>query len=242
MILILLSTLFVAEAVVPYESQTLLSIVNSTQALREHRQSKRSPTIPTIAYLQAANGIVATGLDEQIGWGIGIFPIGIQELYAALNEEESHTGLSPVNYTKIIHGAPCTNDRYVMMHLPIPMLSDRWWVTVQGTNPEIRRSSHGQMAELTWNALSDQSTFTLDEESKTYTTNAVWVTESTGAWLLIRLDDTHTLGEYYAWSNPGGYIPSGLASSLSASGIAETFSAMETFAKNNTELCTFTWP
>ena len=128
------------------------------------------------------------------------------------------------------------------MHLPIPMLSDRWWVTVQGTNPNIRQISNGQIAELTWNALNNQNAFTLDEESKTYTTNAVWVTESAGAWLLVRLDDTHTLGEYHAWSNPGGYIPSGLASSLSSSGIADTFSAMETFAKSNTERCTFTWP
>ena len=90
--------------------------------------------------------------------------------------------------------------------------------------------------------LSDQKTFTLDETSQTYTTDAVWVTESSGAWLLIRLDDKHTLGEYHAWSDPGGYVPSGLASSLSASGIADTFKAMEEFAVKNTELCTFTWP
>ena len=168
-------------------------------------------------------------LSDQIGWGIGIFQVEIQELYAALNEEESHTGLSPVDYTKIIQGAACTNHRQVMMHLPIPMLSDRWWVTVQGTNPALRQISNGQMAELTWNALSDQHTFTLDETSQTYTTDAVWVTESSGAWLLIRLDDNTPLANTTLGQTTGGYIPSGLASSLSTSGIAD-LQAMERFA------------
>jgi hypothetical protein len=242
MLLFLFSTLIVTQAVVPYDSSKLLSIIESTQTVREHRLAKHSPSIPTSAYQEASSVIVAKGLFGQIGWGIGIFQIEIQELYAALNEEESHTGLSPVDYTKIIQGVACSNERQVMMHLPIPMLSDRWWVTVQGTNPKIRQISNGQMAELTWNALSDHNTFTLDETSQTYTTDAVWVTESTGAWLLIRLDDKHTLGEYHAWSHPGGYVPAGLASSLSASGIADTFKAMEEFAVKNTELCTFTWP
>ena len=190
----------------------------------------------------ASTGTVATGLSGQVGWGVGVFPIEIRELYAALNEEESHTHLSPVNYTKILKGEDCTNDRQVMMHLPIPMLSDRWWVTTQGTNPNLRQISQGQMAELTWTAISDDTAFTLDETSQNYTTDAVWVTDSIGAWLLIRLDDTHTIGEYHAWSNPGGYIPSGLASSLSASGIEDTFHAMEQFAKSTDEQCKFDWP
>ena len=128
------------------------------------------------------------------------------------------------------------------MHLPIPMLSDRWWVTTQGTNPKIRTVSRGQVAELTWLSLKDPTAFTLDDTSQAYTDGSVWVTESTGAWLLIRLNDTSTLGEYHAWSEPGGYIPTGLASSLSASGIEETFNAMELFAQHNTERCTYTWP
>ena len=91
------------------------------------------------------------------------------------------------------------------------------------------------MAELTWQSLKDRTAFTLDDTSQAYTDGSVWVTESTGAWLLIRLNDTHTLGEYHAWSEPGGYIPTGLASSLSTSGIEETFNAMEMFAQTNTE-------
>lgn len=229
-------------AVESFDSTALLSTVRETRVYRKHRLASQPPTIPDSAYEKAASGSVATGLYGSTGWGVGIFPVEIRELYAALNEEESHVGLSPVDYTKIIRGQPCSNQRQVMMHLPIPMLSDRWWVTTQGTNPNIRTESNGSLAELTWNALSDRRLFTLDETSKTYTSGSVWITESTGAWLLIRLNDTHTLGEYHAWSDPGGYVPTGIASSLSASGIEDTFNAMEEFALNNTELCTYSWP
>lgn len=231
-----------ALAVKSFDSASLLSTVKDTREYRTHRLSDQQPDIPESAYKKASTGVIATGLSEQVGWGVGVFPINIRELYAALNEEESHVDLSPVDYTKIVQGSPCSNNRQVMMHLPIPMLSDRWWVTTQNTNPQLRKSSGGQMAELTWNALRDNTQFTLDETSHVYTTDAVWVTESSGAWLLIRLDDSHTLGEYHSWSDPGGFVPNGLAASLSASGIEETFHAMEVFAQNNTELCKYDWP
>jgi len=225
-----------------YDASSLLRIVSDTQSLRTYRLGTNLPTLPISAYQQAASGTVAAGLDGGVGWGVGVFDIGIEELYAAINEEEAHVGLSPVNYTKILKGAPCSNQRQVMMHLPIPMLSNRWWVTTQGTNPAIRTKSKGHMAELTWQAIKDQKQFTLDTTSLTYTKDSVWVTESQGAWLLIRLDETHTLGEYHAWSDPGGYIPAGLASSLSATGIEDTFRAMRSFAKENREQCNFDWP
>ena len=231
-----------AMAVESFDSAMLLSVVKDTHEFRTHRLSTQQPKIPDSAYRKAATGVVATGLSEQVGWGVGVFQINIRELYATLNEEESHVSLSPVDYTKIIHGLPCSNHRQVMMHLPIPMVSDRWWVTTQNTNPHIRQNSGGQLAELTWNSLRDNTQFTLDETSHIYTTDAVWVTESSGAWLLIRLDDSHTLGEYHSWSDPGGYIPDGLAASLSASGIKETFNAMEVFAQNNIERCKYDWP
>ena len=227
---------------VPYDAPSLIRIVHDTQSLRSYRLGTSVPNLSMSAYQQAASGTVVTGLEGKVGWGIGVFDLGIQELYAAINEEESHTGLSPVNYTKILKGEPCSNQRHVMMHLPIPMLSNRWWVTRQGTNPAMRTKSNGQMAELTWQAIDDDAEFTLDAESLSYTQSAVWVTESQGAWLLIRLDDSYTLGEYHAWSDPGGYIPAGLASSLSATGIEDTFTAMRSFAKENSERCHFNWP
>lgn len=246
---ILANTIVDVHAVVPFPLEQLEQRLESTLTMRSKRQSSNAPTIPTNAYQLASRGQVATGLtslngQQATGWGVGVFDIGIQELYAALNEEESHVELSPVDYTKIVQGEPCSNNRLVMMHLPIPLLSDRWWVTKQGISPNLRNVSKGEMAELTWVAISDKSHLTLDETSTQYTKDAVWVTQSEGAWLLIQLDDQHTLGEYHAWSDPGGYIPTNVASSLSAGGIKETFDAMEQFAKSTTERkrCVFDWP
>ena len=199
------------------------------------------------AYHEAAMGSLATGLlplengSAQIGWGVGIFPIAIKEMYAALNEEERHTDLSPVSYTKVVGGQACAHQRQVMMYLPLPMFSDRWWVTTQGTNPAIRILSKGQMAELTWFAHKDRSEFSLDPQSESKIQDAVWVTESSGAWLLLRLDETHTLGEYHSWSIPSGYIPTSIASSFTAKGIKDIFDAMERYALQNEEFCQYTW-
>ncbi len=244
---ILSNTVTPAHAVVPFPLEQMELRLEATASMRSKRNSSNAPTIPQEAYRLASLGHVATGLtsvrgQQATGWGVGVFDIGIEELFAALNEEESHVALSPVDYTKIVRGHSCSNKRLVMMHLPIPLLSDRWWVTEQGTSPNLRTISKGEMAELTWVAISDTKHFALDEKSTQYTAGAVWVTQSEGAWLLIQLDEQHTLGEYHAWSNPGGYIPSNVASSLSAGGIQDTFTAMEQFAKNETEKCTFEWP
>ncbi len=242
MLLGLLISLFpIAMATSPYPLDKLHSILQQTEPMRQYRISQTTPNIPLSAYQKVSAGTVTTGLQGQTGWGIGIFKIGIQEMFAAINQEEAHVSLSPVDFTKVIQGQPCTNNRLVMMHLPIPMLSDRWWVTKQRTNAPLRSKSDGRMAELTWEAVDDRNQFSLDSTSQTYTNDAVWVTQSSGAWLLIKLDEEHTLGEYHAWSKPGGYIPSGLAASLGASGIEQTFAAMESFAQNNQEECSFNW-
>ena len=146
-----------------------------------------------------------------------------------------------MNITEVIQGTACTNGRVVFMNLPIPMLSDRWWVTTQGTSPEIRRVSQGQMAELTWNTIPNFTVSNLPSHLQHHTVDGVHVQESSGGWLLIKIDDTHTLGEYHSWSDPNGYIPASIASTLSAQGIERVFDSMLQYAQTNTEKCTYTW-
>jgi hypothetical protein len=58
-----------------------------------------------------------------------------------------------------------------------------------------------------------------------------------GAWYLRDLDGNNTLIEYYTWSDPGGSVPAGLASSFSSSSIAKTLDAMVALA-NAGSFCT----
>ena len=227
-------------------SNDVVSVAERTQGLRVHRQANKLPTIPKETYAQVSINHIVTGLtdvgdDAKVGWGVGIFPVSIEEMYAALNEEVQHVPSSPVNVTEVIQGTACTNGRVVFMNLPIPMLSDRWWVTTQGTSPEIRRVSQGQMAELTWNTIPNFTVSNLPSHLQHHTVDGVHVQESSGGWLLIKIDDTHTLGEYHSWSDPNGYIPASIASTLSAQGIERVFDSMLQYAQTNTEKCTYTW-
>lgn len=227
-------------------TQDVVTVVNTTAVHRQHRVAHKIPPIPASAYQQVSITRIVTGLTDigseaKVGWGVGIFPIPIQEMYAALNEEVQHVPTSPVNVTEIIQGKPCADGRQVFMNLPIPMLSDRWWVTTQGTSPQIRQLSQGSMAELTWSTLPNLDTNTLPSHLTAYVQNGVHVSESAGGWLLIKIDEQHTLGEYHSWSVPNGYIPSSIASTLSAQGVERVFESMLEYAQTHTETCQYTW-
>jgi hypothetical protein len=238
--------LFATVAHATPSSVEIVSAVERTQAMRIHRQANKVPTIPMSTYTQVSLNNVVTGLtdvgaDAKVGWGVGIFPVPIEEMYAALNEEVQHVPASPVDVTEIIQGQACQDGRVVFMNLPIPMLSDRWWVTTQGTSQGIRTQSQGHLAELTWDTIPNYTASSLPSHLQRHTIDGVHVQESSGGWLLIKIDDTHTLGEYHSWSNPNGYIPSSIASMLSAQGVERVFESMLQYAQNHTETCRYTW-
>jgi hypothetical protein len=237
-----------ALAFTTFDINTLQNQVEKSKVYRKERHFQQVSNIPMSAYKTAANGTIATGVEEvsgysaKIGWGVAVFDIPIEQLFAAINEEEQHTGLSPVSYTKIISGSACQDGRKVLMVLPLSLLSDRWWVTTQSTNPNIRSKSNGLVAELSWIGETNQNDFTLDQESSNKVAgDTVFVSFTQGAWFLIRLDENHTLGEYYNWADPGGNIPAGPASTFAVSSIEDTLQAMNKYAKSATLQCSYRW-
>jgi hypothetical protein len=51
-----------------------------------------------------------------------------------------------------------------------------------------------------------------------------------GAWLLVDIDGQSTWVEYQTWSDPGGKLPAGAVSRLSAGGISDTLETIEELA------------
>ena len=206
----------------PYRSMRLLDI---------------NPTIPKSAYKKAARGEIATGLQEvkgyraQIGWGVAIFDIPIKHLYASINEEENHVDYTAVSFGKVVRGTPCRDGREVLMMLPLPIVSDRWWVTNQFTNPKIRASSKNRVAELVWKQIDN---WPIPQDYTQQLQGMVQIPFTQGSWFLIALDEHHTLAEYHSWVDPGGNIPAGPASQFATGSIEDTFVQMERFAKSQT--------
>ena len=122
----------------------------------------------------------------------------------------------------------CQEHRTVTMVLPLPIISDRWWMIDLKTNPSIAQATGGKVQELSWKAVSDPKQYTPDAKTQQLTKGQVYVDFSRGAWFLMALDEQHTLGEYYSWADPGGYIPDG-ATAFAASSIVDTFKGMHAF-------------
>ncbi len=203
--------------------------------LRAQRLFTRAPAIPASAYAKALQGEVVSGVlsggGAPVAWAVGVMDVGIDDLWAALNDEPHHTGITPLSYAAVLRGSPCAHDRYAMMVLPVPVLDDRWLINHNLYNQAVARASDGRVRELFWEAASDPSSFTLPEAAGPLIEGAVYVTENTGAWWLIALDDSHTLAEYASVTDPGGVVPTGPATSFAAGGLDQTFAAMEGYAK-----------
>ena len=232
-----------AHATTSYDLEAVIAA--STSSYREYRLQSVLPKIPRTAYEKAANGIVQTGImpvkgyTAQIGWGVGVIPVNIRHLFSSINEEEKHVSLTAVSHTEIVEGSPCADGRKVLMVLPLPVISDRWWITNQYTNLQIRQQSNGRVAELVWKEVTD---WTMTGGRKEKLQDAVQVKFTRGSWLLIALDENHTLAEYHSWVDPGGFIPAGPASSFATGSIADTFRQMEHYAKSQTvSMCDSIW-
>ena len=211
--------------------------------LRSQRITAHAPELPDSAWQQATSGEVVTGVlsvpghKAKIGWGVAVMAVNIERLWVGLNDELQHTELLGLGHIEIVQGAPCTDRRHVMMLLPLPIVSDRWWVIENRYNTALSEQTSGRVRELTWTGQTDPSAAALSAEARQKVAGAVPVTFNHGGWLLIDLDGEHTLGEYFSWSDPGGELPAGPTSAFAGATIAKTMRAMTHYANTQKSTC-----
>ena len=91
--------------------------------------------------------------------------------------------------------------------------------------------SQGDVREMTWET--QDPVVPPDSRADDYVTDGGMPIEfAKGAWYLTKLDASHTLVEYWTWTDPGGYVPAGLASSFAAGGIKDTIGSMAKLASD----------
>ena len=227
-----------ALAIAPYDIDSITTKIAATQTHRQKRMSTKAPAIPTSAYIKAARGEIATGLEKVKGieagkgWGVAVFDSPIETLFAALNDEMHHQHDSPIEYTEILSVGSCRDKRKVLMIMPTPIVKDRWWVTENRVNNALKRESNRELREMTWNVVKDVDELIKGTEGEKRIADGLQITFSSGAWLLIKLDENHTLGEYFTWADPGGVIPAGPASIFVAGQISNFFKTIDHYVKN----------
>jgi hypothetical protein len=238
-----LSMFFFFSTALAFDGDTLLERVAQTRSLRTHRTSEAVPTISDKDYRAAAEGKVATGITRveghsaRIGYGVGVLDVPIDDLWAALNDETRHGDLTPLAHVELVAGTACADRRKVLMVLPLPMLTDRYWVNENRFSTELAAKSGGEVRELTWASVPDPASESMSEAGRAASDGLVPIGFNKGSWLLVKLDDTHTLAEFSSWVDPGGSIPTGPASMFATSGIEDTFESMRTYAKRGALPC-----
>lgn len=207
------------------------------EPLRSQRVAEDPPGIPEDAYAKAAAGEVVTALESVEGHkakralGVAVVKAPIGKMWAAVNDEQSKTANTQLGYVEILEGKNCANGRLVLQYLPIRLVTDRWWVVRQTQNPGLEQASEGRVREVQWKST-DQ--FTATPSAQSWMDKGMSLAFTRGTWFLVDIDGEHTLIEYTTWTDPGGSIPAGLASSFAAGGIRDTIDTMTKLANKGT--------
>lgn len=218
-----------------FSGEDLAARVRETANLRPMSgMAADAPAIPEKLYLEAADGKVHTtlvsvpGVKAKKAVGVGVLDVSIERFWSAVNDDASKPAHTKLSFTEVLEGGLCGDRRLVFMYLPISMLSDRYWVVEAKKNLALQKASEGKVREMTWDSRHVE--IPLGKRSRDYLPNGMEIEFAKGAWWLTALDADHTLVEYWTWTDPGGYVPAGLASSFAAGGIKDTFAQMEKLA------------
>lgn len=205
-----------------------------TDRFRAHREGK-NPVITEIEYTRVLSGEVATGLIDvpgfaaKKGYGVFVAPLPIERLWAAVNDDRGKVKWTKLSYAEVYQGRYCANPRRVFQFLPVPLVTDRWWVLDISENRGIRDVSKGKVLEAIFKSVKEEQLPTAS--MREWSQRGMPVEFVEGAWYLHSLGENSTLIEYYTWSDPGGSVPVRLASSFSANSIEDAILAMVSLAK-----------
>jgi hypothetical protein len=218
-----------------FTGEELNARVEETRELRAMSgMAADAPSIPASMYAEAASGKVQTtlvsvpGVKAKKAVGVGVVDVPIERFWSAVNDDASKPLYTKLSFTEVLEGGLCGDRRLVFMFLPVPMLTDRYWVVEAKKNLALQSASSGRVREMTWD--SRKADVPHGKRARDFMHEGMEIEFAKGAWWLTALDDGHTLVEYWTWTDPGGYVPAGLASSMAAGGIKDTFEKMTELA------------
>ena len=215
--------------------------LNEVSSIRASRLVD-APKISTQEYRDAALGKVPTGMVAVDGfsfkkaYGVRVFNLPIDTVWAALNDDRGKLVHTKLSHAELIRGTYCESGRRVFQFLPLPLVSDRWWVSDFVFNDTVHQRSGGRVREMFWKSV-DHQTLT-KKPSQEWMDKGIPVNFNEGAWFVVDIDGSSTLVEYYAWSDPSGYVPASLTNSLAAGGIKDTIDAVRKIANSGSNCVT----
>lgn len=225
--------MFLISAALATTPQQLQDTLSSIAPFRERRQGTHAPIPPAWAYETALSGEVASGVDQSTDnarkvWGVAIVEAPIDRYFSAINDDRNKTAYTKLDHVILLSGEPCANERVVFQHLPVPVLTDRWWTIRQRINTDLHTASQGRVREMSW---SPAPGVPLSAEANAVAGTGTQVSHTYGGWFLVDLGEGRTLVEFWTWSDPGGVVPEGLAASFATRNVSTTLDKMAELAR-----------
>ena len=233
--------LVAAAAASPVPLPELQARLAEIEPLRATRLGTNAPAIPSSAWAEVAEGSVATGLVDADGtkarkiWGVGVVDVPIDAFFSAINDDKNKTTYTKLDIARILDGELCGTPRTVFQHMPVPLISDRWWVIQQRIHTELQAKTDGRVREMSWRPPPN-GVPGLPQDLQDATAGNQQVTFTHGGWFLVDLGEkngtSRTLVEFWSWSDPGGNVPVRLASSMALGSVEDTFETMADLARS----------
>ena len=210
--------------------------LTEVEPLRESRLERGAPRSSEDDIRKAAQSTVSVHVSGHKAWATTVINLPIGKFWAGLNDETRHPGYTAVAYSELLKGSPCQSGRAVLQYLPVPMVSDRWWIGHIRSNNSIARESSNSVREMVWRGSIDPSEVNT-ESGRKIIDKAEPIGSTRGGWFLVALDQFSTYVEYYSKTNPGEGIPSSISSRLAAQGVRDNIAAMKKFATTGRPVC-----
>jgi len=231
-------TLSSAQAATP---SSLLEEIKALEPYRKHLVAENRPDISDQDYLSALGGqpvsgiVLHEGIDAGQGWGVRVYDHPVDRVWSSITHEEVMDGKMSLDVSTVLEGPEHAHGRLIFQTLDLPRpLTDRYWVTQVSHGAEAYKRSRGRLWEVSWSDVT--KTYSLAKtEYASYEKNGTALEWTKGAWTLIPLSDGRTVVEYFAWSDPGGYIPPAIAARLAPGQVLKTLEEMEQIVREQRE-------
>ncbi|MBW2255117.1 MAG: hypothetical protein JRI25_11025 [Deltaproteobacteria bacterium] len=116
-------------------TEQVLERLSEVAPLRDSRLAEWVEPIDPDDYERAAGGRVTTGVIAVEGekarqaYGVGVLEVPIAKLWAAINDDDGKARKTSLAYAELLSGEACRTPRKVFQYLPVPVFTDRWWVS-----------------------------------------------------------------------------------------------------------------
>lgn len=195
------------------------------ESLHDARVARGAPRLPTSVYERASKGEIVTGTAAPsgggvgTGWAVAVVDRPADELWVALNSEETHVGRFDLVVSEVVAGDARGSGRRVWQVVDLPAwFADRWLVVDETFGGEVYRRSAGRLWEIGWTDATKPENL----GGRTPPGGAVPVGSTRGGWLLAALPDGRTLVQVHSATDPGGSVPASAATSFAASALADS--------------------